>query len=60
MQLVYMVICSYLCILYCSVTYITGSVRRRCIIDDLWEEFIECFREETRILFDQVIITVRT
>ena len=60
MQLVYRVICSYLCILYYLVTYITGSVRRRCIIDDLWEEFIECFREETRILFDQVIITVRT
>ena len=40
--------------------YITGSIRRRCIIDDLWEEFIEWFREETRILFDQVIITVRT
>ena len=24
-------------------------------MDDLWEEFIECFREETRMLFDQVI-----
>ena len=24
-------------------------------MDDLWEEFIECFREETRMLFDQVM-----
>ena len=36
-------------------TCVTGSVRRRCILDGLWEEFVECFREETRMLFDQVI-----
>ena len=24
-------------------------------MDNIWEEYIECFREETRILFDQVI-----
>ena len=23
-------------------------------MDELWEEFIECFREETRMLFDEV------
>ena len=23
-------------------------------MDELWEEFFECFREETRMLFDQV------
>ena len=23
-------------------------------MDELWEEFIECFREETKMLFDQV------
>ena len=34
---------------------VTGIVHRRCIIDDFWEEFIECFRDDTRILFDQVI-----
>ena len=35
--------------------HVTGIVRRRCIIDNLWEEFVECFREETSMLFDQVI-----
>ena len=38
--------------MYC----ITGIIRRRCIIDDMWEEFFECFREETGMLLDQVII----
>ena len=37
-------------ILMCTI----GNVRRRCIMDNIWEEYIECFREETRILFDQV------
>ena len=32
-----------------------GTVRRRCIREDLWEEFFECFREETQMLFNQVI-----
>ena len=52
---VYMIIyvCSYAC-LYHLLVCITGNVRRRCIMDELWEEFIECFREETRMLFDQV------
>ena len=27
-------------------------------MDDLWEEFIECFREETKMLFNQVILTL--
>ena len=39
------------------VVRITGTVQRRCKGDDLWEEFFECFREETRKLLDQVIIT---
>ena len=34
----------------------TGTIRRRCVIDDTWEEFFECFREENRRLLDQVII----
>ena len=38
------------------VYYVVGIVRRRCIRDDLWEEFFECFREETRMLLDQVNI----
>ena len=35
---------------------VIGIVRRRCIGNDQWEEFFECFREEIRILLDQVII----
>ena len=35
---------------------VIGTVRRRCIGSDQWEEFFECFREEIRILLDQVII----
>ena len=34
---------------------VIGSVQRRCIKDSLWEEFIVCFREETKRLLDQVI-----
>lgn len=32
-----------------------GIVRRRCIGDDDWEEFFECFRDEIKSLLDQVI-----
>ena len=39
--------------LHCCVI---GTVRRRCIGSDQWEEFFDCFREETRKLLDQVII----
>ena len=40
----------------CPLCYVIGIVRRRCIGIDQWEEFFECFREETRILLDQVTI----
>ena len=34
---------------------VTGTISRRCIMDDLWVELFECFREETRMLFNQVM-----
>ena len=54
-----MYVCTYVCkhSYLCTnidTPHVTGIVRRRCIMDDLWEEFIECFREETSMLFDQV------
>ena len=33
-----------------------GTIRRRCIGSDQWEEYFECFREETRMLLDQVTL----
>ena len=49
-----------ICIL-CDMSYIhaTGIVRRICTMDYLWEEFIECFREDTSMLFDQVIFNLK-
>ena len=35
-----------------------GTVRRRCIRDHLWEEFFDCFRQETKMLLDQVIMAL--
>ena len=35
-----------------------GSVQRRCIADDQWKEFIECFRVETKVLLDEVITII--
>ena len=32
----------------------TGNVSRRCIMDDLWEEYINCTREEIEMLVHQV------
>jgi len=40
----------------CIYTNCQGTVRRRCTNGDLWEEFIDCSREETGELFNQVII----
>ena len=42
-----------------SYLHVIGIVRRRCIIGDQWEEFIECFREDTSMLFDQVIFNLK-
>ena len=44
--------------MFLNTYYVTGIVWRRCIIDNLWEEFIECFREETKMLFNQVTLTL--
>ena len=33
-----------------------GTVSRRCIIDDEWDETVNCFREQTGILLDKVVI----
>ena len=37
------------------VYYVTGNVSRRCIMDDLWEEYINCTREEIEMLVHQVM-----
>ena len=34
---------------------VTGTVWRRCIRNDVWEEFFGCFREEIGMLLEQVI-----
>ena len=37
--------------------YVTGVVRRKCIMADMWEENVICFTEDlrtTQILLDQV------
>ena len=41
-----------------NVYYIVGTVRRRCLGDDQWEEFFECFKEETAMLLHQVFIII--
>lgn len=41
-----------------NVYYIVGTVRRRCVRDDQWEEFFECFKEETAMLLHQVFIII--
>ena len=35
--------------------YVTGTVVRRCIMDDEWDESVDCFREETGMLLNQVM-----
>ena len=35
---------------------VIGIVHRRCIGSNQWEEFFECYKDETRMLLDQVII----
>lgn len=37
-----------------SLLLYVGIVQRRCLGDDEWEEFFGCFREETKILLNQV------
>ena len=36
--------------------YVIGNVSRRCIIDDEWDETFNCFREQTGILLDKVMM----
>lgn len=36
--------------------YITGNVSRRCIKDDTWDETINCFRQQTGILREKVMM----
>ena len=36
--------------------YVTGTVSRRCIIDNDWDEIVNCFREQTGILRDRVMV----
>ena len=43
-------------LLYCSYVYVTGTVSRRCIIEDQWHESINCFRKETGILLTKVMM----
>ena len=33
---------------------VVGKVRRRCIGEDVWEEFNECISEEINILMEEV------
>ena len=35
---------------------VIGGVHRRCMGDNKWDEYIECFREEAKMLFDQVYL----
>ena len=36
--------------------YVVATVSRRCIRDDEWDEAVNCFREQTGILLDKVMM----
>ena len=38
---------------------VIGAVNRRCMGDNQWDESIECFIDETKMLFDQVITKLK-
>ena len=47
-------------VIFGHVLFVIGVVRRRCIRNGQWDEFIECFKEETKLLFDQVTVMMAT
>ena len=40
----------------CPHYYVIGTVSRKCIGSDQWEEFLDCFSKKIKILLDEVII----